>query len=187
MKPGLRQFLILSFALPLAARDFDVKQFGAKGDFTTNDRSAIQGAIDACHKAGGGRVTVPAGRYLSGDLVLRSHVILQLDAGAIVFASRKKEDYAPQQGFTDKYATLITAAGAEDIGITGLGTLDGQAPEDLGSRFGVRQAADTFRTGIILFIDCRRVTLRDFQIFRHLDRGPERLRHGHDRRDYDRQ
>lgn len=163
MKASTTRFLLLLAALPLAAREYDVKQFGAKGDFQTNDRATIQAAIDACNHDGGGTVNVPAGRYFSGGLVLRSHVILRLDAGATIFASRKKEDYPRQKGFTDVYATLITADGAEDIGITGTGVLDGQSPEDLGARFGVPQT-DTFRTGIILFLDCRRVTLRDFHI-----------------------
>ena len=165
MKASANVFLLLLAALPLAAREYDVRQFGAKGDFQTNDRAAIQAAIDACNHDGGGTVNVPAGRYFSGGLLLRSHVILHLDAGATIFASRKKEDYPPQRGFSDRYATLVTANGAEDIGITGTGVLDGQSPEDLRSVVGGPPTdASFFRTGIILFIDCRRVTLRDFNI-----------------------
>jgi polygalacturonase len=45
---------------------FRVAEFGAVGDGTTPATSAIQQAIDACAAAGGGRVVIPTGRYLSG-------------------------------------------------------------------------------------------------------------------------
>jgi hypothetical protein len=43
-----------------------VREFGARGDGQTDDTEAFQRAIDAAGEAGGGRVHVPAGRYLIG-------------------------------------------------------------------------------------------------------------------------
>ncbi len=56
-------------------------QFGAVGDGRHNDTAALQHAIDACTRAGGGTVLVPAGTYRIGTLVLASHLRLVLDAG----------------------------------------------------------------------------------------------------------
>ena len=70
--------------------DFDVRKHGAKGDGQTNDRAALQSAIDACTKAGGGTVRLPPGDYLSGALRLASDVTLHLEAGATLWASTNR-------------------------------------------------------------------------------------------------
>ena len=59
MKAARAGFLLVLAAWPLAARGYDVRQFGAKGGFQTNDRAAMQAAIDACNRDGGGTVNVP--------------------------------------------------------------------------------------------------------------------------------
>src|SRR5690349_1917133 len=53
---------------------YDVRKYGAKADGKTNDAAAIQKAIDACHKGGGGVVLLDKGVYLSGGIKLRNHV-----------------------------------------------------------------------------------------------------------------
>ncbi|MBQ2719496.1 MAG: right-handed parallel beta-helix repeat-containing protein [Clostridia bacterium] len=73
--------------------DFLITDFGA----TVSDRvqtAAIQAAIDACFLAGGGRVVVPQGIFLTGGLRLRSHCELYLKAGAILRGVRDPEQYA---------------------------------------------------------------------------------------------
>jgi polygalacturonase len=49
-----------------AARDFNIMRFGAVGDGRAKSTEAIQRAIAACRAAGGGRVVVPEGRFLTG-------------------------------------------------------------------------------------------------------------------------
>lgn len=57
---------------------FNVRDFGAKGDGTTDDGAAFQAAIDAASAVGGAIVLVPAGRYLfKGSLLLKEAVTLQ--------------------------------------------------------------------------------------------------------------
>ena len=71
---------------------FSILQYGAKPDGSLCT-SAIQDAIDACFLAGGGEVTVPAGRFRTGGVRLRSNVTLHLLENAILEGSRDPEDY----------------------------------------------------------------------------------------------
>ncbi len=98
---------------------YNVKDFGATGNKADNAQRAIQTAVDACAKAGGGEVFVPAGEYTSGTIHLRSHVTVDIDAGATLFASDTDSVY-------DKPA-LFYGEDLEDISLQGRGTLDGQA------------------------------------------------------------
>ena len=141
---------------PRGLRVFDVREYGARADKQTNDARSIQAAIDACTAAGGGTVYVAPGEYLSGPIQLKNHVTLYLEAGATIYASVKQSDYGTG-------AHLVTAFDAENIAVVGQGTLHGQATADLGRRPGVAyEPRPGFRTGILLLIRCKYVTLRDF-------------------------
>jgi polygalacturonase len=72
---------------------FNVRDYGAKGDGTTKDTKALQAAIDACALAGGGVVFLPAGRFLSGTLILKSNLTLHLGPGAVLLGSPEPGDY----------------------------------------------------------------------------------------------
>jgi len=116
-----------------ADREFLVTRFGAKPDGTTDCTAAFGKAIAACAGAGGGRVVVPAGRFLTGPIHLRTGVNLHLAEGATVVFSRDPKAYLPVV-FTRwegvecmNYSPFIYAFRQENIAITGRGTLDGQA------------------------------------------------------------
>ena len=116
-----------------AARDFEITRFGAKGDGLTDARAAINAAIDACSAAGGGRVVVPPGTFLSnGPLRLKSNVNLFLDGSTVKFSTRPS-DYLPMvlvrwEGTRCyNYSPLVYALREKNLAITGTGTLDGQA------------------------------------------------------------
>ncbi len=71
---------------------FNICDYGAR--FCDELQTAsIQAAVDACFLAGGGRVVIPCGIFLTGDILLRSNVELYLEAGAILKGSRDPEDY----------------------------------------------------------------------------------------------
>jgi unsaturated rhamnogalacturonyl hydrolase len=115
------------------ARDFPITDFGGKpGDECT---AAIAAAIEACSKAGGGRVVVPAGEWLTGAIRLRSNVNLHVSKGATLRWTFDLAKYPVV--FTRwegvecmNYSPFIYAHGEENLAITGEGTLDGGATWD---------------------------------------------------------
>ena len=101
---------------------FNVKTYGATGKKADNAKPAIQKAVDACAKAGGGTVYLPPGDYTSGTLRLRSHVRFYVASGATLFAA--EEDPAFD---TDG---LLVGEDLENITIEGRGVINGQAKYD---------------------------------------------------------
>lgn len=114
-------------------RDFSIIDFGAKADGTSSATEAIRKAIATCHDAGGGRVIVPAGVFLTGPIHLKSNVNLYVSEGATLLFSTTPSDYLPAvftrwEGMECMgYSPLIYAFEQENIAVTGSGTLDGQA------------------------------------------------------------
>ena len=107
-------------------KDFTIANFGAIPDGHTLNTEAFRKAIRACSAAGGGRVIVPSGNWLTGPIELLSHVNLYLAADAIVQFTGDHTQYpmiARQGGAT--VTAPLSAEGAEDIAITGNGTFDG--------------------------------------------------------------
>jgi Glycosyl hydrolases family 28 len=135
-------FVMLLVPSPLFAQSppfcGDVRAFGAKGDGTTLDTTAVSAAIAACTKQGGGTVYFPPGRYVIGTVQLASHIRLLLQIGAALVGSHDIHDYLPSPpfGFARHYGVDITGEGAvlgmliaknaEDISIEGQGEIDGQ-------------------------------------------------------------
>jgi len=124
--------LVLCSSAALAATSplYNVADFGAVGDGRHKDTAAIQRAIDTCAKAGGGTVLLPGGRYLTGAIELRSHITFEVGPGAVILGSEDPVDYPLHDnawgGTRKTVSSLIYAADAEDVTITGRGTIDGQ-------------------------------------------------------------
>jgi polygalacturonase len=114
-------------------RDFPITRFGAVADGATDATAAFRSAIEACHRAGGGRVVVPPGVFLTGAIHLKSRVNLHVSDGAVVRFRRDPAAYLPVvltrwEGVElMNYSPLVYAFEQRDIAITGTGTLDGQA------------------------------------------------------------
>lgn len=109
-----------------AAGTCDPRAYGAKGDGVTKDTAAIQKAIDVCEQAGGGTVRLSAGTYLSAPIVLKSNITLELDKGATLLGSPDHADYPRKTELREPdLQPLVSATDAENIAITGEGTIDG--------------------------------------------------------------
>lgn len=133
----LSTVLVLALSVPVARAAgtspfFNVADYGAAADGKTLCTKAIQKAVDACAAAGGGTVYLPAGRYLSGAIFLKSNVTLHIGQGATLLASTSFEHFPPFkpgwriQSDDTRVSSLITGIDLENIAVTGRGTLDGQ-------------------------------------------------------------
>jgi polygalacturonase len=112
-------------------RSFNLTNYGAFGNGTTKNTEAFRRAITACNAAGGGRVVVPAGKWFTGPIHLKSLVNLHLEEGAEIHFSDDPQDYLPPvfiryQGLECmNYSPLIYARDCINIAITGRGSVHG--------------------------------------------------------------
>ncbi|GAB4094028.1 YhcH/YjgK/YiaL family protein [Flaviaesturariibacter terrae] len=119
-------------ALPLqpkfATKTFSVRNYGAVPDGQTLNTAAFAKAIDACAKAGGGKVIVPAGLWLTGPIELRSGVNLVVERGALIQFTPDHTQYPLEKlggSSSIQVRPPIYAFGARNVAITGEGVIDG--------------------------------------------------------------
>ena len=104
---------------------FNVTNYGAVGDGSTTDTSAIQNAINAASAAGGGTVQIPdssSGVYLAGALNLPSNIDLNIAAGATLQMLPESQYYAT---VSHTGTPFITIRSADNVEISGGGTVNG--------------------------------------------------------------
>lgn len=111
-------------------RSASISDFGAIGDGSHLNTSAFVAAIEASAKAGGGRIVVPQGIWLTGPIQLKSGIDLHLERGAVIQFSRSINDYPLIRTTWEGSAAVrrmspISGVGLENISITGNGVLDG--------------------------------------------------------------
>ena len=115
---------------------YNIVDFGAVGDGKTMATNSIKKAIEKCSKEGGGKVIIPAGKFLTGPIHLDNNVNLHLEEGAEVLFSTNPNDYYPlvHTSFEGmelmNYSPLIYAKGKKNIAVTGKGVLNGQASKE---------------------------------------------------------
>jgi polygalacturonase len=103
---------------------FNVREHGAKGDGKAIDTEAVQKALDACGKAGGGKVLFPPGTYLSQPLTVRTKTTLLLERGATLRATDDPADYK-RADEAKKFNPFLSGEDLEDVTIAGRGVIDG--------------------------------------------------------------
>jgi polygalacturonase len=118
-------------------KTFVITEFGAKKNPSDDSRPAILKAIEAAAKVGGGKVVIPAGKWLSnGPIHLQSFINLHLEEGAILLFGAAVKDYLPAV-FTRwegteiyGYSPMIYANNVTDVAITGTGIIDGNVQSE---------------------------------------------------------
>lgn len=168
----------------LKAQTFNILDYGAKpGQKST---MAIQKAVNACHEAGGGTVVVPAGKFITGTIELKSYVHLQLQQGSILEGSLDLSDYS--ESF--RRNGIFYCYDAEEVSVTGPGVIHARGKEFLDTtknhvydefdKSVVRQGEDYMPAGqfysdgplkklpkpgqTMTFYHCSNITLKDFTI-----------------------
>lgn len=155
-----------------ASGHFNVRDFGAKGDGTHIDSPAINAAIDAAAKAGGGTVYLPAGIYSSYSIRLKSNISLYLDHGAVLKAAvpTEKEHYDLPEDNWSTYQdfghshwknSLIWGIELHDISIQGFGLIDGTEGITRGQ---AKMNGFPAANKAIALRECRNVTIRDISM-----------------------
>jgi polygalacturonase len=122
----------------------DAADFGADPSGRALATAALQAAIDhASDLAGGGTLLLPRGLYRTGTLTLKSNVTLYLAAGALLQGSAEPKDYPIDPGRRESaadpslppdvrflgrtmtFSRLLLVDRAQNVRITGRGTVDG--------------------------------------------------------------
>jgi len=164
----------------------NILNFGAVADGKTLNTEAIQKAIDTVAEAGGGRVTIPAGTFLTGTIWLKSHIELHFENGAVLKASENLNDYNEEDAYRQNYGFtpegwvgkhLIVAVEQTDVSVTGKGIIDGSGSAFFEEPQKMFYTGFTFRYGVafskkgtvrpgqtMCIIECRDVTIRDVSI-----------------------
>ena len=166
-------FLLTVFCSAARAQDagwYNVKKFGATGDGKAADTKAINEAIEAASRAGGGTVLFPAGTYASYSIHLKSNIALYLDAGCVLLAADTtyggKYD-PPEDNPSDKFQdfghshwqnSLIWGENLENISIMGPGIINGK-----GLSRNASQRRPVGNNAISLKL-CHNVILKDFTL-----------------------
>lgn len=200
MELSLQRFTAICLLIPIAfmvgtaaGKDFNIREFGALGDGKSLDSPAINRAIDAAARAGGGTVVLPEGKYLSGSIRLKNDIHLKIDRGAVIVADQwDSKSYDPTEPFTPPayqdgghcyfQNSLIWGENLKNITISGGGMIDGSGltswKGELNRKVGFGGGSEGFKPGpphnpeqptyaankAISLKLCRNVVIRDITI-----------------------
>lgn len=146
------------------------------GDGRTMNTDAFNSAIDRISTNGGGVLSVPPGKYLTGTIYLKSGVTLHLESGAEILGSTNLSDYpdnppaSPSKTLEYGRYSLIYASGQHDLAITGEGTIAGQGSDSNFTKTYLIEhgwsATDAYlkRPYGLCFVGCRHLQVRDVTI-----------------------
>lgn len=172
---GLRYIIAVAalslVATSLSAKDYYASMFGIKSNGTTMNTRSIQKAIDFISEEGGGRLCFKVGRYLTGTIYLKDNVTIDLGEGAILLGSTNPFDY---DHIPSCQPSLVYAVGAKNIGITGLGVIEGQGRELANNTLAMcangiikddlKLGRAAYRPHLIYFRECENVVVKGINL-----------------------
>lgn len=146
---------------PTSKSTFKVNKYGAKNDGKTLNTKAIQTAIDACWKKGGGVVTFDTGSYLTGSLFVKKGVNLVIGEKVVLLGSQNIEDYPEINtrvaGIELKWpAALINILKEDNAEVSGKGIVHAQGKVFWEKYFKMRREYDAKGLRWIVDYDCKR-------------------------------
>jgi len=169
----------------------NISDYGAAAGGKVDNTESFAKAISDCAKLGGGKVVVDSGTWLTGPIKLASNINLEIQAGADVVFDDDPEKYLPPvfsrfEGVEYyNYSPLIYANNAENVAITGAGTLNGQGPTwwkftglSIGKLYSMGEknlpvdqrifatVKDGLRPSFIEFINCDRILISGISILK---------------------
>jgi len=159
-----------------ARANYDVREFGAKGDGDTVDTPAINRAIEAVAAAGGGRLYFLPGTYLCYTIHLKSRVDLYLAQGVTILAASSgaggqydaaepnQWDHYQDYGHSHFHNSLILGEDIHDFSILGPGLIWGKGLSRGSGRDTPRAEDPGVGNKSIALKNCHNVILRDFSI-----------------------
>lgn len=173
MQRNILLIVVLLLVLNANAQQiFNIQTFGATGDGQTNDAGAIQKAIDACSKSGGGTVLVPAPfTFLTGPFDLKSNVAFVVETGAVLKASPDEKLYIKSAFRNNPGEGTIWIGGehAENITISGGGRIDGNGIAFMGQELEDSYELKPFnvkdpRPHVLTLAGCKNVRINNLHI-----------------------
>lgn len=151
---------------------YNIMDYGAKGDGQTDDAAAIQSAIEACSKAGGGTVVVPAGRtFLCSPFALASYVNLHLEPNSCLLANPDESAYTLSAFRENRGEGMMWIYGKDlkNVSITGTGAIDGNGVafmgKELDDSYELKPVTDFDpRPHVLTLINIEKIVIRDVTI-----------------------
>lgn len=143
---------------------YNAVEYNIVPDGTTDNTKAFKELTEKVGLDGGGIIFLPTGKYVTGSICLESNTTLFISPGAVILGSEKKENYLSLKDknlgdYGENFNLgLVGAVNAENITITGGGTIDGRGynwwhdPENQN------------RPRAVQPINCSKVIIRDIKI-----------------------
>jgi hypothetical protein len=173
MKWSFLFFMISGMITNAQKKDAIITSYGAKADGRTNNAVIIQSLIDKVSAAGGGRVIIPAGNFMTGSIALKSNVDLHVELGAVLLGAHSITEY--KKPGSNK--ALVSADGQENISISGEGIIDGQGQELILNTFQLLRSGElkddsiwlvkrpgAGRAKVLLFTHCKNIKVTDITL-----------------------